>query len=78
MTQAQLPGTPQQDHDHGGSGGHRWMMIACCVPMLAVAVPLVATGVVGAGFLVVTVMCTVMMAMMMGWHGHGGGDRSGR
>jgi hypothetical protein len=48
------------------SGGHaRWLMIACCIPMLVIAIALVATGVVGAGFIVVAVMCTVMMAMMM-------------
>jgi len=41
------------------------MMIACCIPMLVVAIALVATGVVGAGFLVAAVGCTVMMAMMM-------------
>jgi hypothetical protein len=35
------------------------MMIACCVPMLVIAVVLVATGVASPGFLVV---------------GHGGGD----
>lgn len=58
-------------------GGHgRWMMIACCVPMLAIAVALVATGVAGAGFLVIAVMCTAMMALMMvGMSGgQGGGD----
>lgn len=42
------------------------MMIACCVPMLVIAVILVATGVVGAGFILVAVACTVMMAAMMG------------
>ncbi|MBF6558280.1 MAG: hypothetical protein IVW52_19440 [Acidimicrobiales bacterium] len=31
---------------HGGHGGHGWMMIACCIPMLIIAVVLVATGVV--------------------------------
>ncbi len=49
----------------GRGGGHGWMMIACCIPMLVVAIALVATGVVGAGFLVAAVGCTVMMAMMM-------------
>jgi len=47
-------------------GGHgRWMMIACCVPMLAIAIVLVATGVAGAGFIVAAVACTAMMAVMM-------------
>ena len=53
-------------HDHrAGNGRHGLMMLACCVPMLIVAVALVATGVVGAGFLVFAVGCTLMMAMMM-------------
>lgn len=48
-----------------GRGGGHWMMIACCVPMLIVAVVLVATGVAGAGFILFAILCTVMMAMMM-------------
>lgn len=66
--------TPPEQKPGGGHG--RWMMIACCVPMLAIAVALVASGVVGAGFLIVAVMCTVMMALMMvGMSGgQGGGD----
>jgi hypothetical protein len=30
-------------------GGHGWMMIACCVPMLLIVLALVATGAVGVG-----------------------------
>jgi hypothetical protein len=53
------------------------MMTACCVPMLAIAGVLVATGVVRPFFLVFAVGCTLMMAMMMGGMGRGGGgDRS--
>lgn len=48
-----------------GGRGHSWMMIACCIPMLAVALALVAAGVVGPGFLLIAVGCTVMMALMM-------------
>lgn len=51
-------------NQHGGGHSH-WMMIACCIPMLAIAVVLVATGVVGAGFLIVALACTAMMALMM-------------
>lgn len=58
---------------HKGHGGHRWMMIACCVPMLVVAIVLVATGVANSGFLIVAVVCTVMMAAMMGGMGRGDG-----
>ena len=71
------PGMPSMDHrqhEGGGHGGHNWMMIACCIPMLALAVVLVATGVAGSGFLFVAIGCTVMMAMMMGGMGHGGDD----
>ncbi|MGW5723402.1 hypothetical protein ACWEVP_45050 [Amycolatopsis sp. NPDC003865] len=59
------------DH-HGGhkSGGHGWMMIACCIPMLVIAVVLLATGVVGVNFLIVAIACTVMMALMMRGMGH--------
>jgi len=48
-----------------GGGKHDWLMIACCVPMLAVAVILFATGVLSGGFMIAAVACTVMMAIMM-------------
>jgi hypothetical protein len=52
------------------------MMMACCVPMLVVAIALVATGTVGAGAIVVAIGCTLMMALMIsGMGGMGGGDR---
>ena len=68
---------PTRSHDesegHGGHGGHGWMMIACCIPMLVIAVVLVATGVAGAGFIFAAIMCTAMMWMMMrGMSGMGG------
>jgi amino acid transporter len=46
-------------------GGHGWMMIACCIPLLVIAVVLVATGVVTAGFLFIALGCMAMMALMM-------------
>lgn len=55
-------------------GGHGWMMIACCIPMLVIAGILVATGAASPGFLAVAVGCTLMMALMMSGMGHGGGD----
>ncbi len=78
--------TAQHDHDARGSddlsggvphrhGGHGLMMIACCIPMLVIAGVLVATGVVGVGFLLVAVACTAMIALMMGGM-HGGGPGS--
>jgi len=63
MNQPQLNKTDARTTQRGG--GHSWMMIACCIPMLIIAVALVATGVVGVGFLAFAVGCTVMMAMMM-------------
>jgi hypothetical protein len=60
-----------QGHEgHQSHGGHSWLMMACCLPMLVIAVALVATGVVGASFIFAAVACTVMMALMM--RGHGG------
>jgi hypothetical protein len=53
-------------------GGHGWKMIACCIPMLIIAIVLVATGVVGAGFIAVAIACTAMMALMMRGMDHGG------
>lgn len=64
-----------ESHEPQKKGGHaHWMMIACCIPMLAIAIILVATGVAGAGFIFVALMCTAMMAMMMmGMRGGGQG-----
>ncbi len=66
------PIEPDPGHDgHGGGGHSRWMMVACCVPMLAIAIAIAASGA-GFGFLIVAVMCTVMMAAMMGGMNRGG------
>jgi len=64
-----------EDHHSGGHSGHSWMMVACCIPMLIIAVVLVATHVVSAGFLFFTLACTAMMALMMRGMGHGGEKR---
>lgn len=64
---------PSQPNKKGGHG--HWMMIACCIPMLTIAIVLVATGVAGAGFIFVALMCTAMMAMMMMGMSHGGGGQ---
>ena len=66
----QLPRDTHPDRD-ADRGGHGWMMIACCVPMLAIAGVLVATGVLSSGFLLLAVGCTAMMALMMRGMGHG-------
>jgi hypothetical protein len=52
------------------------MMIACCIPMLVIAVVLVATGVVGSGFILSAVACAAMMTLMMGAMNHGGRGQS--
>lgn len=71
---SQPGGPPRDSGGHGGHGGHGWMMIACCIPMLVLAVILVATGVASPGFLVAAVGCTLMVALMMRGMSHGGGD----
>lgn len=47
------------------------MMIVCCIPMIAVAVGLVVTGVAGAGAALIALGCLAMMALMMVGMGHG-------
>ena len=70
----------QQHETHpdreAGHGKHGWMMMACCIPMLAIAGVLVATGVLSAGFLFLAVGCTAMMALMMRGMGHVGRNGS--
>ena len=70
-------GAPEgADEDGGGRRGlgAHWLMIACCIPMLAVAAIIAATGA-GWGFFVAAVACTAMMAAMMG--AMSGGERRG-
>ena len=75
MTMLDTDREPAADQDAPQSSGHgHWAMIACCIPMLVIAVVLVATGVAGVGLIFAAVMCTLMMAMMMrGMSGSGGG-----
>ncbi|MBI5104066.1 MAG: hypothetical protein HZB46_03600 [Solirubrobacterales bacterium] len=72
MEPAQPPGREPEQAPRGGHG--KWMMIACCVPMLVIAVTIALSGA-GWGFFFVAVMCTAMMAMMMG--AMSGGDQDG-
>lgn len=67
VTPATPKGTTPDEHPptEGERGAHHWMMIACCIPMLVLAVVLVATGVVSGGFVFVALLCMVMMAMIM-------------
>jgi hypothetical protein len=63
---------PTSGQQPAGHGGHSRMMIACCIPMIVIAVALVATGVASPGFLFAAVACTAMMALMMRGMDHGG------
>lgn len=81
-------GTDEPLHQHDGReldsdeglgtsrrhGGHRLMMIACCIPMLVIVGILVGTGVAGTGAVLFAVVCLGAMALMMfampGRHDH--------
>jgi hypothetical protein len=65
MTTADQQNSADQLHNWMGHGAHHWMMMICCIPMIIVTVVLVATGVVGAGFIFAAVMCVGMMWLMM-------------
>jgi hypothetical protein len=58
----------QSHHDERDTqrshASHGWMMVIC-IPLLVVAVVLVATGVASAGFLVGAIACMAMMGLMM-------------
>lgn len=56
----------QSDSEHTGTSGGRghWLMVACCIPMLVIAIVLVASGA-SIGTLVIAAACTAMMALMM-------------
>ena len=66
MTSLRDPEQPSSDQngDQEPRGHGHWAMIACCIPMLAIAVVIAFSGA-GLGFLLVAVMCTAMMALMM-------------
>ena len=81
MTGRDLDRNATQEHSaheghemgHAGHGGHHWMMMACCVPMVVIVVALVATGTVGAGFIIFAVVCIGVMALMMRGMDHDSG-----
>lgn len=54
------------------SRSHHWIMLACCIPMVIVAIAMFATGTASPGLLLVAVVCTVMMALMMRGMDHAG------
>ena len=67
------PAPPNSGHA-GHTHGHGWMMMICCIPMIVIAIALVASGTVNASFLLFAAMCAGMMFMMMRGMGGGGHD----
>ncbi len=70
MTDHRTPSYQPHSHEagdpgHDSKGSHSWMMIACCIPMLVIALALVATGAVSPGFLIFAGGCILMMTLMM-------------
>src|SRR6266702_650368 len=65
IAQRETTQPPPDEKFRSHRGRHGWMMIACCIPMLAIAIALVATGTASPGFLFVAIGCTVMLAVMM-------------
>ncbi len=53
------------EDDHGSRGGHGWMMIACCAPMLVIAVVLVLMGVISPVFLIFAGVMVALIAWTM-------------
>lgn len=62
-----------QPHTHAHRGSHHWMMIACCIPMIVLAIALVTSGTANAGALAIALLCTLAMALMMVGMGGSGG-----
>ena len=58
----QQPSMGTNDRRAGAQHGHGLMMIACCIPMLFIAMLLVATGVASPACLVAALECTATMA----------------
>ena len=57
-----------------GRHSHGLIMLACCIPVLLIAVVLVAAHVVNASAIVFALGCILMMAFMMRGMNHGGGE----
>ena len=59
--------TPQSDQYGrlGSHKGHGLLMIVCCIPLLVIAIVLVATGVASASLLFAAIACMAMMGLMM-------------
>jgi hypothetical protein len=65
---------PHTGTGHDAHGGHRWMMLICCVPMIAIVLLLIVSGTAGSGAVLWALGCVAMMAAMMfmmpGGHSH--------
>lgn len=70
MTRIPASGTPNQGQPRRQQHGHGWMMIACCIPMIAIFAALWAADVIPATDLLIPIACTAMMALMMSGMGH--------
>ena len=75
MSDIDVGGTPPPDKQKPKGRHGRLAMLACCIPMLAIAVVIVLTG---AGFriLFIALACTAMMGLMMAGMAHA--DRKDR
>ncbi len=73
-TEGRRGSQPTDEGPHTGHGSHRWMMIACCIPMVVIVGVLIATGVAGSGLLIYAAIClgamTLMMFALPGGHKH--------
>ncbi|HUZ42608.1 MAG TPA: hypothetical protein VMU68_14605 [Acidimicrobiales bacterium] len=66
------PSDASTEMETGGHRGHHWMMVACCIPLIVIALVLVATNTVSATFLIYAVVCLIMMGAMMKMMDRGG------
>ncbi len=63
---SQIPTGRHHDISHQAKhGGHGWLMIVCCLPMLLIAGVLVATGLASSSLLLAALLCAVVMALTM-------------
>lgn len=49
----------------GRRHGHRWLMLACCVPMLVVVAALLVSGTASVGTVAFAVVCVALMTLVM-------------
>lgn len=56
---------PTDAETHAAHGGHGLMMLVCCIPVILLAVTLIATGRFSLGALLPALVCVAMMGVMM-------------